>query len=90
MIGANGNVSFLSPGLDGTVETSDPYYSGNNTITVGQRRQPHPGRHRLQHHTAGDGNNVIFGADAVLTFVDTTIEGDSTLLAFSGQTTVRA
>ena len=39
--------------------------------------------------TAGDGCYVIFGGVAVLTFVDDNIEGDSTLLAFSGQTTVQ-
>ncbi len=89
IIGANGNVSFLAPGVDGTVETSDPTYAGNNTIYSGNGDDRILGGVGNNTITDGDGNNVIFGADGVLTFTDDNIEGDSTLLAFSGRTYLR-
>jgi Ca2+-binding RTX toxin-like protein len=72
--------------VDGTVENSDPNYAGNNTITAGQGNNRILGGTGNNTITTGDGRNIIFGADGELTFVDDIIEGDSTLLAFSGQT----
>ncbi|HEX4367246.1 MAG TPA: calcium-binding protein, partial [Rhodopila sp.] len=85
VIGANGNVSLLAPGLDGTVQTSDPAYGGNNNITTGIGNDRILGGTGSNMITDAGGSNVIFGADGVLNFVQDTIEGDSTLLAFSGQ-----
>jgi Ca2+-binding RTX toxin-like protein len=87
IIGANGNVSFLAPGIDGVVQTSNPTNAGNETITAGtgnNRILGGSGSNKIT--TTGAGSNIIFGANGVLTFVDDDIEGDSTLLAFSGIT----
>ena len=89
VIGANGNISFLAPNVEGTVENSDPDHAGNNTISTGLGNDRILGGTGTNTITDTGGSNVIFGADGVLTFVDDNIEGDSTLLAFSGQTTLQ-
>jgi Ca2+-binding RTX toxin-like protein len=84
VIGGNGYISFLAPGVDGTVESIDPSYDGDNTISTGAGNDRIIGGPNADKITDSGGSNVIFGGDAILTFVDDYIEGDSTLLAFSG------
>jgi hypothetical protein len=86
VIGANGDVAFLPSGVVGYVENSDPAYFGNETITTGLGNDRILGGLGTNVIRDAGGSNVIFGADGALTFVDDTIEGDATLLAFSGQT----
>jgi mucin-19 len=90
VVGGNGYVSFLAPGVDGTVETIDTSYDGNNKISTGTGNDRILGGSGTNAITDTGGSNVIFGGDGVLTFVDDNIEGDSALLAFSGLTTAGA
>jgi hypothetical protein len=69
IIGDNGSVTFSSPGVLASVQTSDPTYGGNDSIAVECGNNFILGGVGNDTIRAEGGNNVVIGDDGMLSFL---------------------